>query len=103
MPWAYNFFSHTASKTRFLSRLSASIFLSSVFSRSSSFESLGLVDLNLAKLSLPPVEGYLGEVVFPAHFRDRFAFVSFPQNADFFLCRISLAFHRLGPFVQTPD
>src|SRR5208282_2418364 len=37
MPRAYNFFSHTASNTRFFSSDSASIFLSSLFSRSSSF------------------------------------------------------------------
>src|SRR5580704_3285309 len=37
MPWAYNFFSHTASNTRFLSNASASIFFSSLFSRSRSF------------------------------------------------------------------
>ena len=37
---AYNFFSHTASSTRFLSRLSASIFFNSVFSLSSSFKRL---------------------------------------------------------------
>src|ERR1017187_10568067 len=36
MPRAYNFFSHTASSTRFFSSASANIFLSSPFSRSSS-------------------------------------------------------------------
>src|SRR6516165_3920566 len=40
LPWAYHFFSHTASNTLFLSSDSASIFFNSAFSRSSSFSRL---------------------------------------------------------------
>jgi len=40
VPWAYHFFSHAASNTRFLSSDSASIFFSSAFSLSSSLSRL---------------------------------------------------------------
>jgi hypothetical protein len=39
-----------------------------------------------------------GGGVLPVHLRNGSALIGFPQNAKFFLCRVSLAFHRLSPF-----
>ncbi len=98
MPWAYIFF--CASSTRFLSNASASIFFSSPFSRFRSLQAAGLLHLHLPKLPLPPVEGYLLEVVLTAYFRDRYSFIRLPQYADLFFRRVSLAFHQSGSFLR---
>ena len=56
---------------------------------------LGLVDLHLPELLLPPVEAHLGEVVLPAYLHDALGGVRLPQYPDLVLCTVSLSFHGL--------
>jgi len=64
-------------------------------------EPLGLVDLHLPKLLLPPVECHFRDVLLSAYFRDRIAAIRLPKDPDLILCRVFLAFHVW--FVFTPD
>ncbi len=99
---AHSFFSHTASSTRFFSRDSASIYLNSLFSRSSSLQPPGLIDLHVPKLLLlPPMEGHLRHVFLPANFLDAFfTTIRLSQNANLVFRRIPFTFHSSGPFLR---
>ena len=91
---AHSFFSHTASKTRFLSSDSASICFSSRFSRSNSLSRRASVEVHLPKLPLPPMEAHLRDVLLPAQFLDALLpTIGFPQNPNLVFRRIPLAFH----------
>lgn len=48
------------------------------------------------------MERHLRDVRLPDHFPDASAHVGLPQNADFILCAVSLAFYSLW-FLSVPD
>ena len=56
---------------------------------------LGLVDLHLAKLLLPPMEAHFREVMLAAYLHNALAGVRLPQDPNLVLCAVSLSFHGL--------
>lgn len=88
------FFALIAYSTRFFSGESASIFLSSLFSRSTSLSRLA--EVHHPKLALPAVERDVRDVPVPADLDDALAAVRVSQNADLFFGRVSIAFHFWG-------
>ena len=61
-----------------------------------------IVDFELPELLLPAMKAHLREVVFPTDFKDRFARVRLPQDANLLFGRIPFAFHS-GSFLLAPD
>jgi hypothetical protein len=93
---AYIFFPHTASNTPFSNSMSASISLSSRFSRSNSFNRRASLIPHVSKLPLPPVKAHLRDVRLLTEVLDAFfTAIRLAQYPNLVFRRIPFAFHRL--------
>jgi hypothetical protein len=62
----------------------------------------GLVEVHLAELALPAVEGYVRYIKLLARLRDTAALIGIPEDPDLLLRGESFPFHGLGSFRLGP-